>query len=318
AHLLQLRENVHGKDLLLNGKAPGHGDIMCNPHLASVLKELAINGKAGFYTGRVAEAVAKVVQQHGGVLTEQDMAAHKATNVEPISTDYKGCRVWELPPNGQGMTALIALNILEGFDLKSMGRNSPTYIHHVIESLRLAFSDTLHYCADPEYNKLPLDQLLSKDYASKRRSMIEKSGVIPRSKLLMSDLNLQNGSDTVYFTTADSEGNACSFINSNYMGFGTGLVPEGCGFTLQNRGFAFSLDPHHCNALAPGKRPYHTIIPAMVTSAETNELLMSFGVMGGFMQPQGHVQVLLNMLEFGLNPQDALDAPRFSLGGIKG
>ncbi|RUS91016.1 hypothetical protein EGW08_001233 [Elysia chlorotica] len=314
AGVLQWHKNVHGKEMLLNGEAPKHGDIMYNPFLANTLKELALHGKAGFYTGRVSDAIVQVVQQHGGILTPQDMATHTANEVEPISTVYRGCRVWELPPNGQGMAALIALNILEGLDLKTMGHNSVEYIHHVAESLRLAFADTLQFCADPEHAKPPLDRLLSKDYATQRRNMIRNDRVIPSSSLLTNDSDLSVGTDTVYFTATDSEGNACSFTNSNFMGFGTGLVPEGCGFTLQNRGFGFSLDPTHRNALAPGKRPYHTIIPAMVTSPDTNELLMSYGVMGGYMQPQGHVQVLLNMLEFGLDPQKALDAPRFTLG----
>lgn len=313
--VLKRTKNIHGHELLLNGKAPGHGDVMQNPFLARTFKELALNGKAGFYTGRVADEIAQVVQQHGGVLTPQDLAVHTCTEVEPISTVYKGCKVWELPPNGQGMTALIALNILEDLDLKSMGHNSGEYIHHVAEGLRLAFADTFKFCADPEHTDLPLEKLLNKDYARQRRTMIRKDSVISSTDLLSSHLDMPFGTDTVYFTTSDSEGNACSFINSNYMGFGTGLVPKGCGFTLQNRGFAFSLDPSHRNALAPGKRPYHTIIPAMVTSADKNELLMSYGVMGGYMQPQGHVQVLLNMLEFGLDPQAALDAPRFCIGG---
>ncbi|CAL1527413.1 unnamed protein product, partial [Lymnaea stagnalis] len=315
---LKRKENIHGKDLLLNGEAPRHGELMKNPHLANVFKELGLHGKKGFYEGRIAKAISNAVQQHGGLITPEDMAAHDATRDDPISIVYKGCRVWELPPNGQGITALIALNILEEFDLKSMGHNSAAYLHHLIESLRLAFADALQYCADPSHVHIPVDKLLSKDYAAKRRKLIQPD-IIPESFLETSGLDLPPGNDTVYFTTADKEGNACSFINSNYMGFGTGIVPEGCGFTLQNRGYGFSLDPSHRNALAPRKRPFHTIIPSMVTSADTSkiefyDLLMSFGVMGGYMQPQGHVQVLLNMLEFGCNPQTALDLPRISLG----
>ncbi|KAK0056584.1 gamma-glutamyltransferase YwrD isoform X1 [Biomphalaria pfeifferi] len=316
ASSLKRPENIYGKDLLLNSEAPQHGDLMKNPHLANTFKELGTQGKKGFYEGRIAKAVSESIHQHGGLITIEDMSAHEATEEMPISTEYKGCKVWEMPPSGQGIVALIALNILEGLDLKSMGHNSSVYLHHVIESLRLAFADGLHFCADPSQVDIPIEKLLSKEYAEKRRNLIESNKRIPVSLLETDGLDLPAGNDTVYFTTADKYGNACSFINSNYMGFGTGIVPEGCGFTLQNRGFGFSLDPSHRNVLAPRKRPYHTIIPSMVTSAETNELLMSYGVMGGYMQPQGHVQVLLNMLEFGCNPQTALDLPRINLGSL--
>ncbi|KAH9502476.1 hypothetical protein Btru_068797 [Bulinus truncatus] len=314
ASSLKREENIYGGDMLLNGEAPRHGDVMKNPHLAHTFKELGAQGKKGFYEGRIAKAVSDIVQQHGGLITVEDMSSHEATQESPIYTDYKGCRVWEMPPNGQGLVALLALNILEGLDLKSMGHNSSLYLHHLIESLRLAFADGLQYCADPSHVDLPIAKLLSKDYAAKRRSLIEIDRRIPAHYFEQSGIDLAVGNDTVYFTTADKYGNACSFINSNYIGFGTGIVPEGCGFTLQNRGFGFSLDPSHRNIIAPRKRPYHTIIPSMVTSTETNDLLMSFGVMGGYMQPQGHVQVLLNMLEFGCNPQNALDLPRINLG----
>ncbi|BFZ03112.1 hypothetical protein BsWGS_06151 [Bradybaena similaris] len=311
---LQRKDNIHGCDLLLNGKAPRNGDLMRNPHLAKTLKELATYGKKGFYQGRIARAVADVVHQHGGLISYEDMVAHESTFDEPISVNYKGCRVWELPPNGQGIAALLALNILENIDLKSMGHNSAEYLHHLIESLRLAFADTMEYCADPSQTDIPINKLLSKDYATKQRHRISPDRIIPVSSLRTSGLDIPVGSDTVYFTTADKEGNACSFINSNFIGFGTAIVPEGCGFSLQNRGHGFSLNTNHRNVLSPRKRPFHTIIPSMVTSADTDELLMSFGVMGGYMQPQGHVQVLLNMLEFENNPQTALDLPRICLG----
>ncbi|XP_005091586.1 glutathione hydrolase-like YwrD proenzyme [Aplysia californica] len=314
ADVLQREENLHGKSLLLSGEPPKAGQIMVNPDLARTYEELATHGKKGFYEGRIAQVISAVVQQHGGLLTESDLSSHTSTPAEPICVDHRGVRVWELPPNGQGITALIALNILEGFDLKSMGHNSGQYLHHVTESLRLAFADTLVYCADPAHADIPIEQLLSKEYAAKRRALIKPDARIPSSSLSTSGLDLPLTSDTVYFTTSDRWGNACSFINSVFWGFGSGLVPEGCGFSLQNRGFGFSLDPNNKNVIAPGKRPYHTIIPAMVTSADTGDLLMSYGVMGGYMQPQGHVQVLLNMLLFGRSPQGALDVPRISLG----
>uniref|UniRef100_A0A8W8N0K7 Gamma-glutamyltransferase ywrD n=1 Tax=Magallana gigas TaxID=29159 RepID=A0A8W8N0K7_MAGGI len=306
--------NYYGKDMLLNGRAPRHGEVVRLPLLANTFKELGTHGKAGFYSGRVAKAIAEVVQQHGGVMTTEDLASHVTTFEDPISADYKGYRVWEVPPNGQGITTLMALNILEGMDLKGMGHNSAEYLHSLSESFKLSFADTTWFCADMSQIEVPVSELLSKDYAVKRRSLIKPDSVI-------SDVQhggISVGSDTVYFTTADSDGNACSFINSNFMGFGTGFVPEGCGFTLQNRGCGFSLDPKHPNVVAPNKRPFHTIIPGMVTDAESNDLLVSFGVMGGFMQPQGQVQALLNMVEFGMDPQKALDAPRLCVGGCYG
>ncbi|CAG5131426.1 unnamed protein product, partial [Candidula unifasciata] len=266
---LQRKDNIHGCDLLLNGQAPRNGDIMRNPHLAKTLKELAIHGKKGFYQGRIAKAVADVVHQHGGLISYEDMVAHESTFDEPMSIDYKGCRIWELPPNGQGIAALLALNILEDIDLKSMGHNSAEYLHHLIESLRLAFADTMEYCADPRLVDIPISRLLSKDYAAKQRQRISTDRVIPASSLRTSGLDIPVGNDTVYFTTADKDGNACSFINSNFIGFGTAIVPEGCGFSLQCRGHGFSLNTNHRNVLAPRKRPFHTIIPSMVTTADT-------------------------------------------------
>ncbi|XP_033117889.1 glutathione hydrolase-like YwrD proenzyme isoform X2 [Anneissia japonica] len=306
-----LREgNKHGKDLLIDGKPPKAGQIMKMPFLAQTFKEISNKGKSGFYEGRIAEAIVSVVRENGGLLSLEDLSHHISTIVEPIYVDYKGQRVWEIPPNGQGITALIALNILEQFKLAEMGHNSAQYLHTLIEALRLAFADSLWYCADPGIVNVPISQLLSKGYAKQRCNIIHSK---------RRNDSIQHGgpfssSDTVYFSVVDGSGNACSFINSNYMGFGTGLVPAGCGFTLQNRGANFSLNPDHPNALAPGKRPYHTIIPAMVTDAKTGDLLMSYGVMGGFMQPQGHVQVLLNMSEFNMDPQHALDQPRFCIG----
>ncbi|XP_053246224.1 glutathione hydrolase-like YwrD proenzyme isoform X3 [Podarcis raffonei] len=318
AHALQAPGNPHGKDLLIDGQAPDHGQVFCNPLLADTFKfpiqiifffqELAEFGKRGFYEGRVAKAVVDVIQSNGGVMDLEDLKSHATEKVKPIVTNYKGLNVWEIPPNGQGITALLALNILENFNLKEMGHNTAHYLHILIEAVKVSFADTLWFCADPEKVAVPTTKLLSKPYARDRSKLID----LQRATAKYNQGNpFPVGSDTVYFTVVDTQGNACSFINSNYMGFGTGLVPDGCGFTLQNRGANFSLQPGHPNCLAPRKRPYHTIIPALATDADSGELLCSFGVMGGFMQPQGHVQVLLNMLEFGMNPQQALDVPRF-------
>ncbi|KAG8453730.1 hypothetical protein GDO86_000379 [Hymenochirus boettgeri] len=223
-------------------------------------------------------------------------------------TKIQDIKVWELPPNGQGITALMTLNVLEKFNLKAIGHNSADYVHVLTESLKLSVSDSSWYCTDPALISVPVDQLLSKVYAAQRAKLID----LQRASEHNTHGNLcETGSDTVYFSVVDPQGNACSFINSNYEFFGTGLVPENCGFTLQNRGKNFSLSRNHPNYLAPGKRTFHTIIPALATTTEKQDLLCSFGVMGGFMQPQGHVQVLLNMAEFGMNPQQALDAPRF-------
>jgi len=224
---------------------------------------------------------------------------------------YRGVRVWECPPNGQGLAALIALNVLEGFELKGMDPLGAERLHLLIEAMRVAFADTQWYVADPAFNPIPLDALTSKRYAESRRKLIDPT---------KATVDTQRGSpvgssrsDTVYLTAVDGTGNACSFINSNYMGFGTGIVPEGTGISLQNRGHLFSLDAKHPNALAPCKRPYHTIIPAMATRESDGSLYASFGVMGGFMQPQGHVQVVVGMVDDGLDPQAALDRPRFCL-----
>ncbi|XP_013386546.1 uncharacterized protein LOC106156026 [Lingula anatina] len=309
SHLFRVGKNTDGKDFLINGRAPKWGEIMKLPALAKTFKELVAKGKEGFYKGRIAEAIVDVVQKFGGLMSLEDLASHETTFDEPIYVDYKGVRAWQMPPNGQGITALMALNILEEFDLKSMGHNTAPYLHTLIEALRLSFADSLSYNADPSCVHVPVKGMLAKDYAAKRRNLMCKDKVMPECLRGSPEMC----SDTVYFSVVDSQGNACSFINSNYQGFGTGLVPEGCGFTLHNRGLNFSYEPSHPNVIGPSKRPYHTIIPAIVTSPDTGELLMNYGVMGRFMQPQGQVQVLLNMLEFGMNPQEALNKPRFCI-----
>jgi len=300
-----LKRGPHSNELLLNGSAPNAGEIMKNPFLGNSFRELVAHGKAGFYEGRIANEIIELIKSMGGKMTLEDLENHTSTMDTPISTNYRGIDIWEIPPNGQGITALMALNILEGFDLKSIKHNSPEYLHLLIESLRLAFADTRYYVADQTKTSVPIDEMLSKEYATKRRELISK--VKAKSDILKgSPISMSN---TVYFCVVDKFGNACSFINSNYMGFGSGLIPKGCGFSLQNRGANFNLEKDHPNILEGGKRPYHTIIPGLAT--KNNELWGPFGVMGGFMQPQGHVQVLLNMIDHNMDPQTALDAPRF-------
>ncbi len=306
----QLHQAINGHEMTLAGRAPKPGEIFRNPGLADVLQNVAERGARAFYEGQVARAIVDVVQQAGGALDEDDLASHFTTWDEPISTVYRDVRVWECPPNGQGLTALIALNILNGFDKNEIGEPGSTQrLHLQIEAMRLAFADAQRYIADPAHHAIPIDGLLSAAYGDARRNLIQSDRAmtrIPHGSPVAS-------SDTVYLSVVDGQGNACSFINSNYMGFGTGIVPKGCGFTLQNRGYNFSMDPHHPNALAPAKRPYHTIIPAMATRESDGMLLMPFGVMGGFMQPQGHVQVLSAMVDDGQDPQSAIDRSRFCI-----
>ena len=304
-----------GIELTINGRAPRAGEIFRNPGLARTLHTIVEGGKSAFYQGMIAEAIASVIQQTGGCLTVEDLAAHTSTWEQPISTTYRHVRVWECPPNGQGLAALLALNLLEGYDIGSMHPHSTQRLHLMIEAMRLAFADTRWYVADPLFNPAPLEWLLSKDYAAERRMLIH-----PDHATLSQPYGIPTtSSDTVYLSVVDAEGNACSFINSNYMGFGTGIVPPGWGFSLQNRGSGFSMDPSHPNALEPRKRPYHTIIPGLITvdsdssSSIPNILYASFGVMGGFMQPQGHMQVVLSLVDDRQNPQATLDRPRFCI-----
>jgi gamma-glutamyltranspeptidase/glutathione hydrolase len=308
----QLKTALGGAELTIDGRAPDPGEVFRNPGLGRTLRAVADGGKEAFYLGEIAEAIANVVQQAGGCLGEEDLAAHRSAWEEPISSDYGGLKIWECPPNGQGLAALLGLNILEGYDLADMPPLSARRLHLQIEAMRLAFADTSWYVADPAFNPAPLGELLSKEYAAARRQLIDPA----KATIDQKHGTPTAGSDTVYLSVIDGEGNACSFINSNYMGFGTGIVPSGWGFSLQNRGHNFRLDPDHPNALAPGKRPYHTIIPAMATrlNPEGREALYaSFGVMGGFMQPQGHLQVVVAMVDDQLDPQAALDQPRFCI-----
>ncbi len=311
----RLNHAIGGVEMTIDGRAPRPGELFRNPGLARTLHAIAEGEKAAFYQGEIAGAIARVVGQAGGCLSVDDLAAHTSTWDEPVSTNYRGYRVWECPPNGQGLAALLALNLLEGFEIASMPALSVQRLHIMVECMRLAFADTRWYVADPAFNPAPLEGLLSKDYAAERRKLIRQD----RATLDQAHGAPTSSSDTVYLTVVDRQGNACSFINSNYMGFGTGIVPAGWGFTLQNRGLGFSLNPSHPNTLAPGKRPYHTIIPGMITidaaapSAIPNTLYASYGVMGGYMQPQGHLQVAVSLLNDGLDPQAALDQPRFCI-----
>jgi gamma-glutamyltranspeptidase/glutathione hydrolase len=301
------------KDLLKDGRPPRPGETFRNPALARVLRSIAEGGRDAYYRGDIGRAVVSAVRSQGGVMTMEDLAAHQSTWVEPISTTYRGLRVWECPPNGQGITGLLALNILEGLDLGGQDPLGAERWHLLIEALRIAFADARWYVADPERVKVPVAELLSKDYAARRRGLIDpKRAVVDRKRG-----SPAAGSDTVYFCVVDGAGNACSFINSNYMGFGTGIVPEACGFSLQNRGACFVTEPGHPNCLAPRKRPYHTIIPGLLTRSD-GSLYGPFGVMGGFMQPQGHVQVVVGLVDDGLEPQAVLDRPRFCVQPVDG
>lgn len=305
----KLRSAPGGQALLVDGRAPREGEIFRNPGLARTLQIVAEGGKEAFYRGPVAESIARAVWESGGVMTTADLAAHVSTWDVPISVTYGGMRVWECPPNGQGLAALLALNVLEGLGLSQTDPMSADRWHLMIESMRVAFADTSWYVADPQFFPIPLDGLLSKKYAAERRGLIRPD----RATLDTQHGAPVAGSDTVYFCAVDEQGNAASFINSNYMGFGTGIVPEGRGFSLHNRGANFSLDLDHPNALAPRKRPYHTIIPGLLTRESDGSLYAPFGVMGGFMQPQGHVQVVVGLMDDGLDPQAALDRPRFCI-----
>ncbi|KAG0317229.1 hypothetical protein BGZ99_006437 [Dissophora globulifera] len=329
-------------------RAPKAGDIIKMPNLARTFRTLAKEGKKGFYTGRIAEEIVKVTQDLGGFLELEDLKHHMETgseSVDPIGLKFRGqglsskklngdangaandgadhgVQLWEHPPNGQGIVALIALGVIQ--ELEATGQiptfgpedhNSAPYLHAIVEALRIGFADGSWYVTDPNVEKVPSAELISQPYLAERAKLFDPS----RASDILSHGDpfpspALRSSDTVYFSVSDADGNAISFINSNYMGFGTAIIPRGCGFTLQNRGANFSLDASHPNVMAPRKRPYHTIIPGLVTNLEDDSLHSVFGVMGGFMQPQGHVQVLLGQIVGGLNPQQALDAPRVCIG----
>ncbi len=301
----KLKENAAAAaTYLVDGGAPRPGTIFAQKNLARTFRALVKGGREAFYRGEIAKAIVDYCQKNGGFLSMEDFAAQKSNWVEPISTTYRGYTLHELPPNNQGLTALLLLNILEGLELKGMRSDPVLYYHTLVEATKIAFADRNRYIADPAFAKLPVKELLAKDYAAKRRALINPKTAIDAPAFG----DLQMGSDTTYFTVVDKDRNAVSFINSLFNSFGSGIVAGETGIMLHNRGSGFSLDPGHPNKLEPGKRPFHTLIPAMVF--KDGKLLMSYGVMGGDIQAQGHVQVLVNLIDRGMNLQQAIDAPR--------
>jgi gamma-glutamyltranspeptidase/glutathione hydrolase len=299
---------------LVNGGAPAPGTIIVQKNLARSLRALAKGGRDVFYKGEIAKAIADYCQKNGGYIAMDDLARQEGSAewVEPISTTYKGYTLYEMPPNNQGLTALILLNILEGIDLQSMKNDPVRYYHTLIEATKIAFADRNHWIADPAASKLPVKELISKDYATTRRALLDpKKAIDPPA---YGQFNL--GADTTYFTVVDKDGNAVSFINSLFNSFGSGIVAGDTGIMLHNRGTGFSLEKGHPNQYAPGKRPFTTLVPAMLF--KDGKLFMSYGVMGGDIQTQGHVQVILNLVERGLNLQQAIDAPRVRYVSGKG
>jgi len=293
-----------------DGRAPAKGEVWRNPNLARTLATIAEHGRDGFYKGRIARTIGDYMKAQGGFLSAADLAAHRGEWVEPVSTRYRGYDVWELPPNGQGIAALMMLNLLEGYDMAAYGFGSVEHLHLLTEAKKLAFADRATWFADPAFAGQPVRGLVSKAYAAKRRKLISMD------RALMSvDAGhppLDEG-DTIYLTTADRYGNMVSLIQSNYRGMGSGMAPTGLGFILQDRGEMFVLKEGHANSFAPGKRPFHTIIPAFIT--KDGKPYVSFGLMGGAMQPQGHVQIVMNLIDFGMNLQEAGDAPRLQHEG---
>ena len=284
------------------------GDVFKNPALAKTLQNIAKNKRSSFYEGEIAKIMSDFVINNGGFLSREDLAEFHSEWVEPLSTNYRGYDIWELPPNGQGIAALQILNLLEKYDIRNMGLQSSEYIHLFTEAKKLAFADRAKFYADPNFNNIDVNYLISKEYAEKRRKLIH-----PSKASLSDDPGILIEGDTIYLTTADKEGNMVSLIQSNYRGMGSGMVPPGLGFMLQNRGELFNLDKNHANALVGGKRPFHTIIPAFIT--KNNKPFVSFGVMGGATQPQAHAQIAINIIDFDLNLQEAGDAPRIVHSG---
>ncbi len=289
------------------GKVPQKGDIFRNPNLANTYRKIADGGRNAFYKGKIAKTIADFVQSQGGFLSEEDLGSHWSEWVDPVSVNYRGYDVWELPPNGQGIAALQMLNILEGYDFSDIPFGSAEHIHLFVEAKKLAFEDRAKYYADMNFRKVPVAELISKTYAKERRKLIN------RNRAGDYEAGTISAGETIYLTTADQYGNMVSLIQSNYRGMGSGMVPPGLGFMLQDRGELFSLNEEDANAFEPGKRPFHTIIPAFVT--KDGAPFLSFGVMGGDFQPQGHVQIIMNIIDFGMNFQEAGDAPRIDHGG---
>jgi len=299
------------EQMTVDGRAPQVGELWKNPNLANTLEVIAKQGRDAFYKGDIARVIGKYMQENGGFLSYEDMASHHSEWVEPQSVNYRGYDVWELPPNGQGIAALQMLNLMEPYDIASMGFGSADYVHLLLEAKKIAYEDRARFYADPDFNDIPVEQLLSKEYAGIRGKLLnmkEAADEYPHGD----PAALRDG-DTIYLTTADADGNMVSLIQSNYRGMGSGMTPPGLGFILQNRGELFNLAPDHANSFEPGKRPFHTIIPAFIT--KDGKPWISFGLMGGGMQPQGHVQIVVNLLDFGMNLQEAGDAPRIQHTG---
>lgn len=291
----------------INGRPPKKGEIVKNPYLADTYEKIARGGRKAFYEGDIARTIAEFIRSQGGYLSYDDLKNHYSEWVEPVSANYRGYDVWELPPNGQGIAALQMLNIIEQFDFSNIRFGSAEHLHIVNEAKKIAFEDRAKYYADPDFAQIPVDVLISKEYAQQRAKEIDlnRAGTYPAGQI--------SAGETIYMTAADKDGNMISLIQSNYRGMGSGMIPPKLGFTLQNRGELFSLTEGQNNTYAPGKRPFHTIIPAFVT--KNGKPFMSFGVMGGDFQPQGHVQIIMNMIDFGMNLQEAGDAPRFEHDG---
>jgi len=291
---------------LPNGRPPLKGEVFVNKDLANTYEKIAKEGRDAFYKGDIAKTIASYMKKNGGFLSYEDLESHQGEWVEPLSTNYRGYDVWELPPNGQGTAALQMLNIIEAYDLAEMGFGSPEYLHVMTEAKKLAYEDRAKFYADPAFNKLPIEEILSKEYAADRRKLIDPDKAA--SSYPAGDFEIETG-NTTYLTVADKDGNMVSLIQSIYFEFASGMVPDGLGFVLQNRGQMFNVtDRNHANALEPGKRPFHTIIPAFIT--KDGKPWVSFGLMGGAVQPQGHAQIVVNLIDFGMNLQEAGDAPR--------
>ncbi|EEQ39964.1 hypothetical protein CLUG_04092 [Clavispora lusitaniae ATCC 42720] len=294
------------------------GQVFRNVPLARIFRLIAQYGKRGFYEGEVADKIVSEIQSRGGFLEMEDLANHTSKIVDPICMDFEGKTLWEIPPNGQGIVALLALGYIKEFikreniDLRDLGHNSTEYLNILIEALKLAFYDSEHLVADTDFHKIDVERALSTEYLSQRCKLLQSQRILTREHIDEVP-NPMFKCDTVYFSVADKDGNACSFINSVFSSFGSGIIPEGCGFALQSRGANFNLTENAVNCLEGGKRPFHTIIPSLITETENGELFASVACMGGWQQPQAHVQIMLNMTVFGFNPQEALDAPRFCL-----
>ncbi len=317
ATLLRRDDGARATLLVDGARAPAAGEWFRNPDLARTYRAIATNGPSYLYGGALGRQIAEFTQSKGGFLTPDDFAAHQVEWVQPISVPFKGYRLWELPPNSQGVAALEMLRILESYDLKAMGHNSAAYLHHLIEAKKLAYADIEYYVGDPAFMTEPADRFLSDDYVRTRRALLDPSRAMERTD----PGRAATASDTIYLAVSDAQGNMVSLINSVFDYFGSGIVVPGTGVLLHDRGVGFTMDEGRANTVAPRKRPFHTIIPAFVTKTARNagvlrdasgdEPYMAFGVMGGAMQPQGHVQVLLNLLVFGMDPQQAVDAARF-------